>query len=162
MRLPMSEGIIGAENVQFLIPLESVLGQIREHPPAPIDFSQGRSGHPVLGGRSERLAGTGDQRYTGRRLTARSCNARDSAARRPDLLLPFRIHEWVFWGYRVVEVGIFGKVVAVDIDPKNLAVEIVEILGAVVGVVLAAAIAQRDVEAAIRSEVDPAAVVWVA
>ena len=78
----------------------------------------------------------------------------------PDLVGAVLADEGVVAGNGVVAAGIRREIVAVDIEPEDLAEEHILVLAVAVGVVAAAAVADADIEVAVvRPEHDGAAIV---
>src|SRR5690606_28775936 len=74
----------------------------------------------------------------------------------PDLIIAGYADEWVACRDAVIPIGCCGKVIAINIQSENFAVQIVrEILG-VLKIVI---ITRRDVEVSIRPEADPSSIV---
>ena len=78
----------------------------------------------------------------------------------PDLVGPGRrAGERIVDRDRVVARRIGREIVAIDVDPQDLAEQDIDVLGIAVGIVGAAAVADRDIEIAVRAEGEGAAIV---
>ena len=84
---------------------------------------------------------------------------RVAQAQVPDLVGAGFADEGIVRRDGVVARRVGGKIVAVDVEPEDFSQQRVDVLRVVVGIVAAAAVADGDVEIAVRTEADKAAIV---
>src|SRR5262245_31154824 len=72
-----------------------------------------------------------------------------------DLVGPVLADKRIVGRYAIIACGIAGKCIRVDIEPKNLTEQTVNVLSAAERIATTAAVAERDIEIAVGPETDP-------